>query len=898
LIADVAIIQFKVIFFLGLLAISLSPPRLTTVQGASDSFDDGVQDMYIVREIIEITSDWQDITWLQGPKVQTIRYRVLEGSEAVDRIEVTGLSVWVTQKSLDTVKVVLEVEALVLMDIETAKVNIDKGAIGYANIELDVYDVDTGLFSRVAGLYTSQMSQNFTFDVGSIYEKPSGKVVLNETLKELKGKVLSFYYPWYNSPHGPSDQWNHWVNVTEESIFDSAHYPLHGAYDSNDVNVIRSHIAIAKQTGIDAFIVSWWGIGSYKENPLDEILTLAEQMDLKITFYYESVRELTKDEIVDELTHIVESYSNHSAFLKVSGKPVVFVYSVPVYGRDPEFWLDVRNLVEKNVGPIILIGDTNNEEYLHVFDGFHAYIHLGADIASFYRGCVDRLEVGVSNMDTDELFNAAYLSEDIQMEVKPFLLTVTPGFDTTSQGQYEPYMGRFGGETYSEYWDAVEEIRPHSVLITSWNEWHEGTEIEPSREQNFDYINITKRFIEKYKETTLPDPDSTFSAATESFRQNANLTGVGGIIISAEGVPALYVNVTVIGKTGVTNLDLEGDFSIYMKNVKENYASIIIPSIPINIDQEVQVIFKAEILNPLFTVTVTAFDPIGKTYELLRSEVNSVMRTIPMLSIDSDYGIVTGESLYPPGSTAFFSVTPTTVSDSSQVRHVFTGWESSSPGGYNGSENPAEVVINNDITEVAQWKTQYYLTVEDGVGGSVSSSSGWFDAGSKVTISATPNSGFTFSSWISNSSDIHSEFESIRTVVMNEPLTEKPVFLDIAEPIAKAGYDRIIEVGEIISFSAMNSIDNYVIAHYKWDFGDGTTDTFIATSHIYNEPGTYTVTLTVKDEAGNSDDDTLIVTVEERTEPGEKWGFPIWILYAIGFALLMVTIVILLVKYS
>jgi hypothetical protein len=93
------------------------------------------------------------------------------------------------------------------------------------------------------------------------------------------------------------------------------------------------------------------------------------------------------------------------------------------------------------------------------------------------------------------------------MEVKPFLLTVTPGFDATSWGRFEPYLDRLGGETYAGYWDAVEEIGPHSVLITSWNEWHEGTEIEPSREHSFDYINMTKGFIEEYKKTSVPEPE-------------------------------------------------------------------------------------------------------------------------------------------------------------------------------------------------------------------------------------------------------------------------------------------------------------------------------------------------------------------------------------------------------
>ena len=270
--------RFKVLLFLSLLAIYLSIPGLDTVEGASDSFVEGVQEFYIVKEVIEVTSDWQDIKWSQGPKVFDMRYRVVEGADAVENLDVTGLTVWITQKSLDTVKVVLEVEALVLKGDETAKVVIEKGAIGSANVRLTVYDASAGSFSDVTEFSTDSMFRDFELDIASVYTEPAGTLVLEETLKDLKGKVLSFYYPWYASPHGPSSRWYHWTNVTDDSIFDSAHYPLHGAYDSNEENVIRSHMAIAKQAGIDAFIVSWWGIGSHEENPVDEILRLAEQM--------------------------------------------------------------------------------------------------------------------------------------------------------------------------------------------------------------------------------------------------------------------------------------------------------------------------------------------------------------------------------------------------------------------------------------------------------------------------------------------------------------------------------------------------------------------------------------------------------------------------------------------
>ena len=53
--------RLKVLFFLSLLVIYLSIFGLITVEGASDAFVEEVQEYYIVKEVIEVTSDWQDI---------------------------------------------------------------------------------------------------------------------------------------------------------------------------------------------------------------------------------------------------------------------------------------------------------------------------------------------------------------------------------------------------------------------------------------------------------------------------------------------------------------------------------------------------------------------------------------------------------------------------------------------------------------------------------------------------------------------------------------------------------------------------------------------------------------------------------------------------------------------
>ncbi|MBR1673423.1 MAG: PKD domain-containing protein [Eubacterium sp.] len=62
--------------------------------------------------------------------------------------------------------------------------------------------------------------------------------------------------------------------------------------------------------------------------------------------------------------------------------------------------------------------------------------------------------------------------------------------------------------------------------------------------------------------------------------------------------------------------------------------------------------------------------------------------------------------------------------------------------------------------------------------------------------------------------------------------------------------------------------DNVHIKSFSWDMGDGTTATGVRPEHIYQEPGEYTVTLTVTDTSGNSSTGTTIVEVKSAETSG------------------------------
>jgi hypothetical protein len=92
------------------------------------------------------------------------------------------------------------------------------------------------------------------------------------------------------------------------------------------------------------------------------------------------------------------------------------------------------------------------------------------------------------------------------------------------------------------------------------------------------------------------------------------------------------------------------------------------------------------------------------------------------------------------------------------------------------------------------------------------------------------------------------------------------VTVDNVAPTVDAGFDQTAEPGELISFSGdftdPGADDTWTI---EWDLGDGTivndTKTF---DYAYEDPGIYTVTMTVTDDDGGVGEDTVEIRVMQR----------------------------------
>ena len=306
-------------------------------------------------------------------------------------------------------------------------------------------------------------------------------------------KVLAFYYPWYGTPE-VSGRWLHYsdVNVAAHDIGSMTHYPAIGPFDSHDPKVIAYHMELVRRAGVDGLISSWWAQGDFHDRAMPLILEAAEKKGIEVTVYYERVpKEGDPSGAVDDFLYILQKYGKHPAFLKVQGKPVFFVYGRAMAQLGMTDWAKV--LVEVNQrypGGFVAIADRFSRAAARVFDGTHTYNCAGS-LRDAEPGDVQTRLAGQ--------YGNAVKTADAYGRISS--LTVIPGYDDTKIREPGLNVQRFDGRLYEELWKLAIECDPHWVLITSWNEWHEGSEIEPSLEYGDKYIALTARFAERFKQT-------------------------------------------------------------------------------------------------------------------------------------------------------------------------------------------------------------------------------------------------------------------------------------------------------------------------------------------------------------------------------------------------------------
>jgi hypothetical protein len=256
--------------------------------------------------------------------------------------------------------------------------------------------------------------------------------------------VAVFYYPWYGTPT-QDGSWAHWNQNSHAPPSDlySMFYPASGPYSSSDAHVVADQMSEIRTAGVDEVVVSWWGRGSQEDARLPLVLAAARHTGLSVAIHLEPYPGRSSQSVDADLAYLAglavrDVYVYHPKDLAAADWAAVNAAAPP----------GMRLLAGTSLAGFAAAGR---------FAGIYTYDFITNHGGKFVRMCAEA--------------HAAHLL------CAP---SVGPGYDGTRAGEPPVRRPRRNGATYDALWAAALAARPDIVSITSFNEWGEGTQIEPA----------------------------------------------------------------------------------------------------------------------------------------------------------------------------------------------------------------------------------------------------------------------------------------------------------------------------------------------------------------------------------------------------------------------------------
>ena len=368
-----------------------------------------------------------------------------------------------------------------------------------------------------------------------------------------KIQVAAYYFGNYHQDrrneafHGKG--WNEWKLVREARPRFEGHYqprvPLWGYGDEADPKVMAMKIDAASKYGVDAFIFDWYYYedGPFLERSLDEGFLRApnngkvkfalmwanhnwtdihpRRKDVRSppTLYPGKVSPERFEEICDL---VIARYMRHPSYWKVGGKPYFSVYElarfVANFGSLEATKAAMGRFRAKAVaaglpgvhlnaiysGRQILPGETASN------DMFGPIAQLGFDSVTSYVWVhhvpLKGLTMDYESVAQDYFVRWTKLEERLSV---PYFPNVSVGWDSSPRADQRDDYGEFGypfctvvvGNPPAKFRAALETAKrridadpsaPRILTVNSWNEWTEGSYLEPDGKYGYGYLEAIR----------------------------------------------------------------------------------------------------------------------------------------------------------------------------------------------------------------------------------------------------------------------------------------------------------------------------------------------------------------------------------------------------------------------
>ena len=315
--------------------------------------------------------------------------------------------------------------------------------------------------------------------------------------------IAAFYYPWYSGTNNI-----HWPEGFLREHLIPQQLPELGLYDSYSSSVIDKHVFWSENYGIDVWIVSWWGQQSREDNYLNNyIMPRLIGNEVKFCIIYESGilpswnwdNETARNRFKNDMLYIANKYFNHPNYFKIEDKSVVYVYVTRgFYGNHDLGMQETKEALTNKGYDVFFIADgIDSNNSLNEYDALSLYLGLEVGDCMSWDGSYPYQNNCFQQIED----NWNYLKSKANDAEINFIPNIAPGFNKDGWGSNP-----------NQFWSCPPRIHPDSshisvlskmcdiaisyidtslklVTVTSFNEWHEDTQIEPtiiSDETNID----------------------------------------------------------------------------------------------------------------------------------------------------------------------------------------------------------------------------------------------------------------------------------------------------------------------------------------------------------------------------------------------------------------------------
>lgn len=343
-------------------------------------------------------------------------------------------------------------------------------------------------------------------------------------------KAIAFYLPQFHT-FKENDEWwgegfTEWTNTKKAYPRFENHYQPRvphkdiGYYDLSDINVLKKQIELAKQHGLFGFCFYyyWFSGKRLMEKPVDMLL---KHPEINFPFCLCWANEnwtrtwdgLAKDVLIaqeysnDDYKNFmvdIKKYIDDKRYIRIDNKPVILVYNPYEIPNLEEQFSEWRKYAKEiGIGEILIwarnnLADTEFER-ADIVDGEFDFSPIG----------LGHPETLMTGLPFKRIVNYTKLVHDIKhlyenhFSIKPFYYSCMMGWDNSARRK-EGFV-IFNAYSLKSFYDWLSIIVKYSrkrhapdrrfIFINAWNEWAEGTYLEPDQKYGYANINTVSKVL-------------------------------------------------------------------------------------------------------------------------------------------------------------------------------------------------------------------------------------------------------------------------------------------------------------------------------------------------------------------------------------------------------------------